>query len=216
MVSQNGTSPYNALFGRVPRTMVEFQQVAGAAVGDMGDGLPGVSRHVHRLREIALENCIKSQAEQRMKTALSTNTRMAGEILDLQVGSLIDFYRNPHQKDTPGWKGPSRVTGLSNLSSGYIDHEWQGNVMRSQVSDCRNTLVHVVFECLWFCENSSWLVGWTSPVRLVMDFVCQMKQGSYLSLGWANTVSGWMLTADTKKHYDVYLAALNLVKASMM
>ena len=52
LLSIHGTTPYKALFGEVPNLMADFDK-AGMQINDEDAGIPGASRHRHRLREIS-------------------------------------------------------------------------------------------------------------------------------------------------------------------
>ena len=153
---------------------------------------------------------MRTQAKQRMATALHKNTRTTGEQLDLQVGSMIDYYRESGSKDFPGWKGPSRVTDISNMTHGNITHEYLGRSMISRIADVRNALVHIVFEIAFLGMNTVWRVGQSSPTTIVMTFAMNLPQNTCIHLGWQNTASGWQLTRDTTQYYQIYLATLHL------
>eukprot|EP00974_Lingulodinium_polyedra_P027609 2667835-Lingulodinium_polyedra.AAC.1 len=61
---------------------------------------------------------IEGVARSRIKRALDTRTQAPGEALELSVGDLVDFYRQPASKAVPGWRGPATVTDLSHISHG--------------------------------------------------------------------------------------------------
>ncbi len=54
LLSVDGTTPYHALLGRVPRMLADFEKPLGAA-GDDQAGVDGASKHVLRLREVSLQ-----------------------------------------------------------------------------------------------------------------------------------------------------------------
>ena len=58
LVSVGGYSPYQALFGRLPPIMSEFEPASDTQLDDIGPGVPGVSKHHHRLREIAAQSMV--------------------------------------------------------------------------------------------------------------------------------------------------------------
>ena len=61
MLSINGSTPYNALFGRQPQMLPSLDGSA-AALNDTTGNLEGMSRHVHRIRELALQNIVAGTA----------------------------------------------------------------------------------------------------------------------------------------------------------
>lgn len=118
MLSVDGSSPYHALYGRVPRLLLDFEKVAGASAEDAVGGLPGISRHSQRVREIAVGTMVSASAQRRVDRAMHDKTRPALESLELAVGDHVDFYRKPDTKDISGWRGPAKVTNLSRLQEG--------------------------------------------------------------------------------------------------
>eukprot|EP00973_Karenia_brevis_P001872 255043-Karenia_brevis.AAC.1 len=46
-VSVSGASPYQALYGRVPPLLAEFEPASEGQVDDASAGIPGISRHHH-------------------------------------------------------------------------------------------------------------------------------------------------------------------------
>ena len=101
LLSVDVATPYNSLYGRVPRMLMDFERPPGAAADD-SVGMPGVSKSVHRCREISLTKMIEAQAKMRLQRAMHDKTRAAGQLMDLKAGGLVDFYREEQQKDLPG------------------------------------------------------------------------------------------------------------------
>jgi len=142
MLSVHGTTPYAALFGRVPNLLIE---VTGkeASLDDTSGG--NTSRYVHRIRELSLATVIRGNAEERLRRADSTRTRPAGQLLDLAQGDKVDFYRNPPNKDLAGWRGPGEVESLRRLDEGIIDVRWQGRILPCRVPDVRRSVIWLTF-----------------------------------------------------------------------
>eukprot|EP00972_Heterocapsa_arctica_P083796 12348497-Heterocapsa_arctica.AAC.1 len=63
-------SPYQALYGRMPPIMAEFEPLSDTQLDDVSSGIPGVSRHHHRLREIAVQTMVDLTAKQRVERAM--------------------------------------------------------------------------------------------------------------------------------------------------
>eukprot|EP00973_Karenia_brevis_P017956 2467638-Karenia_brevis.AAC.1 len=53
---------------------------------------------------------VELSAQDRMKRALGSKTRVAHEQLQLNVGDMVDYYRAPANKHESGWRGPAVVT----------------------------------------------------------------------------------------------------------
>ena len=201
LLSVDGATPYNALYGRTPRMLIDFERAPGASADD-SIGMPGISKAVHRCREISLGKMIEAQAKMRIQRAITDRTRPAAQLLDLRTGDLIDFHRKEQQKDLPGWRGPATVTDLSRQDDGIIQFDFQGRSMSARPADVRRALMHLIFLA------ASARGPRTSPWDVIVLALGCMVSGSWLALGWELRAGGWTMTADTPKHYSVYLAAL--------
>ena len=104
-----GQTPYRALYGRDPPGLAEFEPTSETQLDDMSGGVLGLSRHHHRVRELAIAAMVQETAQLRLERALTSKTRVAAEQLDLQPGDLVDFWRKPATKDESGWRGPATV-----------------------------------------------------------------------------------------------------------
>ena len=182
--------------------LLDFERPAGAAADD-SVGMPGVSKSVLRVREVSLTKMIEAQAKMRLQRAMSDRTRPAGQLMDLKPGDLIDFHRKEQQKDVPGWRGPARVTDLSRIDEGVIQFDFQGRSMSARPADVRRALMHLVFMAAASRGPR------TSPWDVVARMLGCMQMMSWMTLGWELRSGGWSMTAETPKHYDVYLAALH-------
>ena len=75
LLSVNGSTPYNAVYGRVPQMLPDMNT-------PIDDAAPGTMRHVHRTREISVQAMVEGTAQASVKIALSTKTRPAGQSHD--------------------------------------------------------------------------------------------------------------------------------------
>eukprot|EP00959_Pyramimonas_sp_CCMP1952_P362136 7584423-Pyramimonas_sp.AAC.1 len=55
LITVAGYSPYQAVYGRLPPLLAEFEPVSDCQIDDQSAGIPGISRHHHRLREVAMQ-----------------------------------------------------------------------------------------------------------------------------------------------------------------
>ena len=105
------STPYNALYGRVPNILPGIDQ--NAEPNNSQDPMPGTIRDSHRLREISVQSMIEGSATARLIRTMNTRTTMAAEHLNLKVGEEVDFNQYQQNKDTSGWFGPAEVTYIS-------------------------------------------------------------------------------------------------------
>eukprot|EP00959_Pyramimonas_sp_CCMP1952_P335227 7019461-Pyramimonas_sp.AAC.1 len=80
LLSVHGTAPYAALYGRVPKILLELGG-GGSEFDDESGG--AVSRRVHRVREPALANIVQGNAQERLKIAARARMRTAAQLGDL-------------------------------------------------------------------------------------------------------------------------------------
>jgi hypothetical protein len=118
MLQIHGKSPYEAVIGRTPKIMQEFEDQGISAIDDSKGG--SLSRHAVRLRELAMQAMVEGTAQDRIRRAAQTSTRISGQLKDIQVGDTVDIYRTPAAKDAVGWRGPATVIGTSNIDDGFL------------------------------------------------------------------------------------------------
>ena len=134
LISVNNTSPYNALYGRVPNILPDIN-VAGDV--DETGSRPGLLRHSARLREIAVSRIVEGTAKARTDRMLKTRTLPAGQIEQYEIGDEVEFYRPPSSKDVKGWNGPARIASTLDIDRGTIGIKWQGRTLECRLGDVR-------------------------------------------------------------------------------
>ena len=85
------------MYGRVPNILPDINCPDAENEGDAPS--PGLIRHTHRLREVAVQSIIHRTARARLGRALATRTLPAGEREGYQVGEEVDIYRAQGTKD---------------------------------------------------------------------------------------------------------------------
>ncbi len=143
LLSVNGSTPYNAVYGRVPNLLPSIDQPD--AINEDSLNLPGTIRHCHRLREISVQAMVEETALQRTQRALQTRTLPAGEREGYQCGDLVDFYREPGTKDASGWIGPAKVIDPHHMSEGTITVKHVHRPIEIRVGDLRRHMQFAVF-----------------------------------------------------------------------
>ena len=181
------TTPYEAVFGRTPPLM--------AVVGEES-GQPNTDREANKVRQIAINSMIQATAEQKTRLAESTKTRRAGELLQLNVGDMVDFYRKPLNKDQSGWHGPAEVANLLSLSDGVVHVKWQGRIIPIRVGDVRRAMVFSVF-----------MSRPSGPVRVLKESV-EHQTGVALRVGWFKQGSNWVPCNANQSHSETLVAGL--------
>ena len=97
MLSINDTTPYSAVYGRVPKLLLNIEQIHAENKRE----LPSLClmRHVHRLREISVQQMVEGTARARLGRTANTRSLLAAQLADYKVGEEVDFYRPPGSKD---------------------------------------------------------------------------------------------------------------------
>ena len=90
LLSIGNRSPYEALYGRTP-PLLGVLEASPSAVED--------DRTEARLRELAVQSMVDATAKARMQRAAHSKTRPAGELKELRIGDLVEFFRPPPTKD---------------------------------------------------------------------------------------------------------------------
>ena len=107
LLSIRGSTPYNAVYGRVPHILPGIDQIAEP--NSSQEPMPGLIRDTNRLREVSVQAIVEGSASARLGRAMNTRTTMAAQHLNLGVGDEVDFYQDQTNKDTSGWFGPAIV-----------------------------------------------------------------------------------------------------------
>ena len=142
LITINNTTPYNAVYGRVPRLLPNLD----AMDSEMPDVKPvaGLIRESHILREISIQSTFEGTARAILGRALNARTRPAGEREGYHVGYEVDFYRPAHNKDTSGWVGPATIADVSRLKRGNITVRHLNQLIEVKLGDVRRHLHFLV------------------------------------------------------------------------
>ncbi|CAK0801133.1 unnamed protein product, partial [Prorocentrum cordatum] len=181
LITVAGYSPYQAVYGRLPPLLAEFEPVSDCQIDDQSAGIPGISRHHHRLREVAMQAMVEMTAKDRLRRALRSKTRAPHEALQLVVGDQVDFHRPPSTKEESGWRGPATL-----------------------LQDLRRSLVYFVM----FTNNIFFEAGSRDPVATIMSYADQLDS-KVARVGWLFD-AGWKRTADSQKLSELVLAVLHV------
>jgi hypothetical protein len=143
LLSINGSSPYNSVYGRVPALLPGINQIDNP--GEANAPSPGLIRHTHRLREISIQAMVEGSARARLGRAMNTRTTPSSQNLNLSVGDEVDFFRVQNSKDVSGWFGPADVVDVSRASRGIISIKHHSHIMEVQTQQIRRHLHFLTF-----------------------------------------------------------------------
>ena len=197
MLSVGDGTPYNAVYGRVPRMLPSIDQVSPT-------GQPQSSNKTledsHRLREISIEAMIHASAVARLGRALNTRTTMPAQRLALDVGEPVDFYREPTNKDTSGWMGPAEVLDVSKVERGVVVVRWNSQQLNVSLNNVRRHMFHFVFlECQAFLSRQN---AWAH----IKQCVEQAGVNSLIQVGLAYQDGHWCLTKANSEFHSLMSA----------
>ena len=200
LVSIGGATPYNARFGRQPRMLPDITAMPN-------DTAPGAGRHMHRMREVALQRMIESTAVARINRALRTNTTTAGEVLDYKPGELVDWHRPSATKDSSGWMGPATVI-KAHPSRGTVVLKTDKGEVTCRFGDVRRFLD---FFTLAYGAVDTPGTGSNAVVKIIEQHISQMEPHRFQLIGFTKDSQKWNATTETRKNAKLALALEHFV-----
>ena len=203
MLSINGTTPYNALYGRVPNILPDINVAQN--LDDTG-ALPGTIRHSHRLREISVQRIVQSSATERIQRALKTRTLPAAQTTYAE-GDDVDFFRPPANKDLPGWTGPAKVVDMQHVTRGVIKVRHNNRDLDCSPKDLRPHLAYLCFLAAPHPLNH--VDRAFSTVRHAIE---HLSQGRILTLGHICPKESWTLAKDTTTYSTTWNATRHIAE----
>ncbi|CAE7152098.1 unnamed protein product [Symbiodinium pilosum] len=184
-------SPYEAVFGRTPALLdaLHFESVADIS-----------ERDCERLRHAAIQSMVQASAHDRVVRANASRARPAGELLGIEVGDLVEFFRKPSTKDTSGWHGPATVVDTTSMRDGQLGLRWQGRHITCRLQDIRRALTYT---CLLMTARSD------SPTTIVQQ-AAEQHVGVVVRLGWFQSESRWLAFEANRRYARELLAGLHM------
>ena len=77
LLSINGSTPYNSVYGRAPNVLPGIEQLE--APDGAEPAAPGMISHTHRLREISIQAMVEGSARARLGRAMNARTTIAAQ-----------------------------------------------------------------------------------------------------------------------------------------
>ena len=141
LLSANGSTPYNNVYGRVPHILPGIDDITVLAKPPHGHFL----REAHLLREVSVQATIEGSARARLLRSEHTKSTVSAAKLNLQLGELVDFYREPSTKHVSGWYGPAKIVDLDNQTRGIVSVRYLRNIYEVAIRHRREHLTYWVF-----------------------------------------------------------------------
>ena len=203
MLTINGATPYNCVYGRVPHLLPD----ANAALPDrMGNAL---TRDANRLREVAIQAMVEGTAAARVQRALRTRTQRAVQE-EFNVGDEVEFHRDPTQKDLPGWNGPAVITDMSDAERGTIKVQFNGREILVTPPDLRKA-----FTLFTFLSAPHLLNHHDRAYQSIRRWQDTLPANKIITLGHTLTHGRWTTTEATSKHPAAVAAITHLAAVTL-
>ena len=192
----NGVSPYNALYGRQPACLPDFENPDFPKEGE----LTGTARE-DRIRASAINAMTQSTAVAKIQRALDSKTTPDGNRLYKQ-GDLMDYHRpTPTKDEHGGWNGPWPVVRNEPERGQVIcrtDHKPEVIV---RYPDARRSLF---LEAIFAMESLS---NETEAMDLIINYIDRLGAGKTPeTFGYSVANGNYILTSATKRAPKVFLA----------
>ena len=180
LLTVNQSTPYNAVYGRVPKILPDINQPDAPNEGVLSS--PGLIRHTFRLREIAVESMVQETAKVRAERALNTRSLPAGQREDYKMGERVDFYRPSSTKEASGWIGPAKVLDPTHMHRGTVTIKHIHRPIEVRVGDLRKHIAFWLEEaCMhWYSAFGQTQRAWT---ECRLDIQNKIPKGTTLHIG---------------------------------
>jgi hypothetical protein len=203
MLTINGSTPYNAVYGRVPALLPSID--SPDAINEATLGHPGTIRYTHRLREISVQAMIEETAKLRASRALQTRTIPAGQLEQYKPGDLVDFYRPIGSKDAAGWTGPAKIIDPTHLDKGTITIRHVHRPIEVRIGDLRRHLPFLVFLAAEYSSMNRQALTW-SMCRMYVD--SHVGEHKTITIGHMFSGGKWNVCPQTRDHLKFYHSAI--------
>ena len=208
MFTVGDTTPTVAVFGRQSPILPNIERL-GSTLDDTHTGPDGTSRSRFRLQEIATQQMAETTAIERAQRALTSKTRPTLESKQLELGSEVEFYRNPGQKDTQGWRGPGEVL---KVDKDHVDIKWQGSVVSCRPQDVRLALLYMLIcECFWHSDTSTK----TSPWQYLLRHVEQLPPSTVETIAIIHNDKGYTVSQQARQSPQLLHAILRIASCEL-
>jgi len=139
-----------------------------------------------------------------MKVASNSKTRQCAQAKELEPGMEIEFFRQPANKDTQGWRGPAELVKMD--SDGTCHIKWQGTTFTCRLQDVRRALTYLYIVYLTFLKTSDS----THPWDILMDHITHMITGTQQTIAIINMQGKAIMSNTAKRNHNLLQAILHV------
>ena len=200
LLTINNSTPYNAVYGRVPHILPSIDQLVHPSEGSLP--APGLIQHTHRLREIAVQAMVEGTARERLLISGNTRTTIPAKAFDFKTGDEVDVYREPTTKDAPGWMGPATIIDLTRIERGIVTVRYHNKASEVQLSHIRK---HLYFHI--FLADSDPQTAHHNVWEYLRAETEKITRGHHLHFGHILHRGSWIQTSNTSRRPGVFRAA---------
>jgi len=208
LLTVGNSTPMLSTLGQQPPLLPDIDQPP-AALDDSHTGPDGFSRGRHRIREIATQACIEESAIRRMKEAATTKTRQCAQAKDLETGMEVEFFRQPANKDTQGWRGPAEMVKMD--ADGTCHIKWQGTTFTCRLQDVRRALTYIHLMYLTFLRATDS----TQPWDILMDHITNMIRGTQQTIAIIRIQGNTIMSNTAKRNHTLLRAILHVASRDL-
>ena len=144
-------------------------------------------------------------AEAKARRAEQTKTRRSGELLQLEPGDVVEFWRKASTKDIEAWHGPAVVADVTSLRDGQVSVRWQGRVITCRLQDIRRALAYIALLV------SSPL---TSPIAVLQN-AAESHSAMVVRVGWFKHKGEWRAFEANSRYSRELLAGLHVAACNL-
>ena len=159
------------------------------------------SRGAVRLRELGLQAVQQACAYSRALRAAKSRTVEAGQLKELNVGDLVDYWRKQPNKEESGWIGPAAVCDTTQIrEEGVVWVRYGGKAIACRTLDVRPHLALIAFMCVLYAGKD--------PMREVYAYLEQMPMRTNTTLTAHRIYNKWELSRKARELTALFEAIL--------
>ena len=193
LVNYNGSTAYQAVYGRQPALLPELPSESELSNADGSS----TEQQRMRVRTIAAEAIIQHTAMNKVNRSHAARTH---DFSHFAPGQQVDWYRPPSSKDISGWSGPAEIVRVD-FNEGQATIKHHGKEKRCRFQDLRHSLFILSLAVLPD-GNLTW-----TPGKVIMEFMQSLPMQTVAFFGYTYSKDHTIAYAkNNAEHPRVYAA----------